>query len=313
MHEARTPAGILGRSAAGEPRRTRGRGRGRRLRRGVHRRSVGIGRLHAAGLVGLVDAAAAAGHVGRAAVRTHADRVRDGGADARPPHRRPPHPGARRVRPAGGGGLVRPVVSQAAGSHSRIRRHHPAGVGPGGAGDQRRPALSAAVEEGAGNRSGQAAQADHPSAARRHPDHAGRRGAEERRAGRRDLRRLAADLLHAPDGRHLQRVARRGLRPTRRPSQPRGLRDLRDGQHRHHRRPRRRVRGHEALYRALHGRHGRRGHQLPRRRLPADGLRRRGRRRDQAVPQRPEGHGRRDHPGRGHRRRRDRRRRRLRA
>ena len=44
---------------------------------------------------------------------------------------------------------------------------------------------------------GQDAQADHPPAARRHPDHAGRRGAEERRAGRRDLRRLAADLLLA--------------------------------------------------------------------------------------------------------------------
>ena len=79
------------------------------------------------------------------------------------------------------------------------------------------------LTERARNRSGQAAQADHSSAARRHPDHAGRRRAEERRAGRRDLRRLAADLLHAADGRHLQRMARRGLRPARRPPQPRGL------------------------------------------------------------------------------------------
>ena len=41
-------------------------------------------------------------------------------------------------------------------------------------------------------------------------------------------------------GRHVQRVARRGLRPARRAAQPRGLRDLRDRQHRRHRRPQRR-------------------------------------------------------------------------
>ena len=41
-----------------------------------------------------------------------------------------------------------------------------------------------------------------------------------------------------------------------------------------------RVRRDEAVPRALHGRDGRRGHQLPRRRLPPDGLRRGGRRRD---------------------------------
>ena len=66
------------------------------------------------------------------------------------------------------------------------------------------------LTEGAGtcDRTGQAAQADHPPAARRHPDPAGRRRAEERCAGRRDLRRLAADLLHPADGRHLQRMAR---------------------------------------------------------------------------------------------------------
>ena len=210
-----TAAGILGRSATGQPRRTRRRGRGRRIRRRVHRRGVGIRRLHTAGLVGLVDAAGAAGHVGRPAVRAHPDGVRDGRADARSPVRRPAHPRARRVRPAGRGGLVRPVVSQAAGPHPRIHRHHPAGVGPRGAGDQRRPALSAAVDRGGHHGPGQAAQAHHPPAARRHPDHAGRRGAEERRAGRRDLRRLAADLLHAADGRHVQRVAGRGVRPAR--------------------------------------------------------------------------------------------------
>ena len=63
---------------------------------------------------------------------------------------------------------------------------------------------------------GQGAQADRAPAARRHPDHAGRRGTQERRAGRRDLRRLAADLLFAAAGRYVQRMARRGLRPPRR-------------------------------------------------------------------------------------------------
>ena len=69
----------------------------------------------------------------------------------------------------------------------------------------------------------------------------GAEGPEERRAGRRDLRRLAADLLLAATGRDVQRVARRGFRPAGCAAQPRGLRDLRDGQHRHHRGPHRRV------------------------------------------------------------------------
>src|ERR1700688_2875925 len=47
---------------------------------------------------------------------------------------------------------------------------------------------------------------------------------EERGEGRGDLRRMPADLLHATHGRHLQRVARRGVRAARRPPQPGGLR-----------------------------------------------------------------------------------------
>ena len=48
------------------------------LRRHVHRRGVGIGRLHAAGLVGSRRPADATGYLGGAAVRADADRVRDG-------------------------------------------------------------------------------------------------------------------------------------------------------------------------------------------------------------------------------------------
>lgn len=42
--------------------------------------------------------------------------------------------------------------------------------------------------------------------------------AQERRAGRRDLRWLAAHLLFATHGRHVQRMARRRIRPARRPA-----------------------------------------------------------------------------------------------
>ena len=85
--------------------------------------------------------------------------------------------------------------------------------------------------------------------------------------------------------RDVQRVARRGLRPPGRAAHPRDLRDLRDGAGRRHRRPAGDHGADEAAPGALHGRNGRRGHQLPRRRLPPDGLLRGGRRRHRAVPQ----------------------------
>ena len=75
-------------------------------------------------------------------------------------------------------------------------------------------------------------------------------------------------------GRHVQRVARRGFRPARAHAGRARLRDLRDRPHRDHRRPARHIRADEAVPRALHGRHGLRGHQLPRRGVPADGVRR---------------------------------------
>ena len=77
-------------------------------------------------------------------------------------------------------------------------------------------------------RARQAAEADRAPAARRHPDLARRRGAQERRPDRRDRRRLDPDLLHAEVGRDVPAVARRGLRPAGRPAYPRGLRDRRD-------------------------------------------------------------------------------------
>ena len=49
----------------------------------------------------------------------------------------------------------------------------------------------------------------------------GAEGPEERRPDRRDRRRLDPDLLHAEVGRHVPAVARRGVRPARRPAVPR--------------------------------------------------------------------------------------------
>ena len=73
-----------------------------------------------------------------------------------------------------------------------------------GAGHERRRALPAAA---AGrHRAGQAAEVLDPPAARGHPDLPRRRGAEEHRAGRRAVRRLAGDALLA---------AARGLLPRR--------------------------------------------------------------------------------------------------
>ena len=130
-------------------------------------------------------------------------------------------------------------------------------------------------------RPGQAAQADRAPAARRPADLARRRGAEERRADRGDRRRLDPDLLHPEVGGDVPAVARRGLRPPGRPAYACGLRDRGDlpppGGHLR-RREGGRARRDEAVRRALHGRHGCEGGELPQAGLRADGLRRPGRR-----------------------------------
>ena len=110
---------------------------------------------------------------------------------------RPLHPRPRRVGPAGRRGLVRPAVpasrSPAPGSTSRSS----AGSSPARS-RSTSTASSTSCPSGRGHDGPrQAAQVDHPPAARRHPDLPRRRGPEERRAGRRDRRRLAADLLLA--------------------------------------------------------------------------------------------------------------------
>ena len=120
---------------------------------------------------------AAAGHLGGAAVRAHSDRVRDGGADARPP--------VAADGTSSGLGVSGPQVVEGWYGQSfpkplaRTREYIDIVrqvLGPGEAGDQRRPALPAAVDRRAHDWIRQAAQADNASAASRHPDSAGRRG-----------------------------------------------------------------------------------------------------------------------------------------
>ena len=192
------------------------------LRLDLDGRGVRLGLPHAAGLVGRGDEQGPARHEHHAAVGPHAGRDGDGRDDPRPPLRRPVRPRPRRVRPAGRRGLVRPAVPEAAGPHPRVRRHRPQDPGPRRAGDQRRRVLPAALPGRLRPR--QAAEVDRAPAASRHPDHAGRRGAEERRAGRRDRRRLAADVLLAQDGRLLPGRAGRGFRPAGRAAHGRDVR-----------------------------------------------------------------------------------------
>ena len=130
--------------------------------------------------------------------------------------------------------------------------------------------------EGVG-RAGQAAEVDRAPAARGHPDLARRRGAEERRPDRRDRRRLDPDLLHAEVGRDVPAVARRGLRAAGRAAYARRTsRSRRPATSRSPPASDERQAVIDALKpidRALHGRHGRQGAELPQERLRPDGLR----------------------------------------
>ena len=66
------------------------------------------------------------------------DGHRDGGAHDGPPLRRSVRARPRRLGPAGRRGLVRAAVPEAARPHARVRRHHPPGARPRGAGRERR-------------------------------------------------------------------------------------------------------------------------------------------------------------------------------
>ena len=185
--------------------------------------------------------------------RPHSREHGDDGGDARPPLRRPLPARARHLGAAGGRGLARPAVGQAARQDARVRRDRPRSAAAG-----RRRARGRALPDPVGrpgrDRARQAAEADAAPAARRDPDLPRGAGAEERRPRGRDRRRLAPDLRRA-------RALRRRLRAEPR-GRAAGLRDRGDGE-----RVRRRRRGGAprrapAARRALRRRHGRKGPEL---------------------------------------------------
>ena len=115
-----------------------------------------------------------------------------------------------RLRPAGHRGLPRRALRQAADPHPGDHRDLPPGL-EAGAGRVRRQGVHDPAARGPGHRAGQAAEADHPPGPRPHPDPRRRPRPQERRADRRDRRRLAAALLPAREGQ-----GRLGRRPGRR-------------------------------------------------------------------------------------------------
>jgi len=213
------------------------------------------------------------------AVRTHADRVRDGGADVGSPLRRQAHPRPRRIRTQVVEGWYGQKFSEsrwpapASTSTSCARSGHVRHRA------QRWAALSAAADRRGHWRASARTSSRSPIRCARTFRSCWVPRGEERRARGGDLRRLAAHLLLAADRRHVTTSGSTRDSPGRCPAYQGDLRDLRDGAGGRDRRPARDHGADEAAPRAVHGRDGRRGHQLPRRRLPQDGLLRRGRRR----------------------------------
>ena len=153
--------------------------------------------------------------------RPHAREHGDDRGDARPALGRALPARARDLGAAGGRGLARRAVGQAAREDARVRRDRAHGAAARGRRAPRRALRHPALER---DRAREAAEADGAAAARRHPDLPRGDGAEGGRAGVRDRRRLAPDLLVAREGaRGLRRRdggRARGLR-HRRPPRPR--------------------------------------------------------------------------------------------
>ncbi len=122
----------------------------------------------------------------------------------------------RTLRAAGGRGLARPAVRQAARPHPRVRGHRPHDPEARGTARASRQRVPHPVRRSRRDRPRQAAEDHRASAARGHPDLPRGDRPEERRAVRGDRRRMAADLLLAdPAPRHVRRGTRRRLRQGR--------------------------------------------------------------------------------------------------
>ena len=210
--EARLLHGL--RAAGHEPARAAragARGGATRLRLGVGGGGVGRRRDHAARVARRADATAEARHRDHAAAGPLAGERGDDCGDARPALGRPVPDGPRHVGPAGRRGLARAGVGEAAREDARVRRDRARDRAARAARASRR----ALRHPGPGrHRSRQAAEADGASAARGDPDLPRGDRAEGGRAGVRDRRRLAADLLVARAGAHRvpARPRARGIR-----------------------------------------------------------------------------------------------------
>ncbi len=191
---------LVGRSAGGSARCGEG-GRASRVQLDLDRRGLRIGRAHPARLVGSRYRTREARHRHRPDVGAHPCRDGDGRDHTRPSVERSVHPRARGFGTAGRRGVVRPVVSEAVGAHSRVHRHRAQDRRSGGS--RRAPWRVLRHAAPGWRRARQGAQVDGPPVARGTADLPRRRGSEERRAGGGDLRRVDAVVLLPQGGRVL--------------------------------------------------------------------------------------------------------------
>ena len=229
-------------------------------------------------------------------VLAHGDGRRPDGGRLRLRQRRPLRARARRVRPAGHRGLPRRAVRAPDAAHPRVHRRVPDGVAAR-AGGVRRQRRAGAAARRAGHRAGQAAQADQPPEAGRHPGVLGQPDGQERHRDGPPRRRLAADLLRPREVR-----ARVGRRAARRSGRPRAVARAAADLGRRHGGDRRGVRRRRRRPRARHGppagravrrRDGRARPELLQLDRQALRLRRRGDRDPGPLPVRAQGGGRR--------------------
>ena len=173
-------------------------GRAARLRLRLGRRGVGH-RLRDRPLVARRDDRADQARLGdHADPRPDAVEHGDDRGDARSALGRPLPPRPRHVRAAGRRGLARRAVGQAAREDARVRRDRAHRVAPRDSSST--TARTTTSRSRRRNRARQAAEADGAPAASGHPDLPRRHGPEGGRAGVRDRRRLAPDLLVAGEG-----------------------------------------------------------------------------------------------------------------
>src|SRR5919107_2870036 len=223
LHAPGPDAGLLGARSHGRgSARASAGGRDRRLRLGLDGRGLRLRRSHSARLVRRADRAHQARRGDPADPRPLAGDDRDDRGHPRPPLQRPLPARARNVGPAGGGGLARTALRQAAGAHARIRGDRSQGARPGA------PRLRGRYLHAAfARRAGQGPEADDRAGAGAHPYlHRGDR-AEEHAARGRDRGRLAAGVLLDGARPPLALAARGGGRALR--SLARRLRHRADG------------------------------------------------------------------------------------